>query len=159
MQSIETIVTAEQRMDEIASRDAFKQERVEAELALSNKLRMDMTVAERLMRRVKITRFKTIFSDDLGDVAVETRQMTSTERSRAVELNDLLAQSEKDPDKYADAVKKYKEFAKEITLTPGMDVYYDSDQVSDDVLIAIVTRTFQGTMKLVGESITSFRAE
>jgi len=152
-------VTAEQRHREIEGRELFGKEVVERGEREKEELKLHLSVADRLMRRAQSARFKTVFQDDLGDFAVETRQMTSGERWRAVELNNQLAQSEKAPEKYAEAVEGFKQLAKEITLTPGMDAYYDGDQVSDDIVIAVVSRTFQGTMRLVGEAITSFRAE
>jgi len=156
---MDTIVTAEQRMAEVASREAFRREKEAAEKKQSDALRMNLGVADRLMRRAQLARFKTVFMDDLGDFAVETRQMTSAERARCVALNNRLAASEADPAEYAEAVEGFRQLAKEVTLTPGMDAYYDSDMISDDVLIAVVSRTFQGSMRLVGEAITSFRAE
>ena len=152
-------VTAEQRQREIEARERFKEEVAEHPKREREELERQLSVADRLMRRTHLARFKTVFQDDLGDFAIETRQMTSGERFRAVKLNNQLAQSEKAPEKYAEAVEGFKQLAKEITLTPDMDAYYDGDQVSDDIVIAVVSRTFQGTMRLVGEAITSFRAE
>jgi len=117
------------------------------------------TVAERLMRRVQVTRFRTIFEDDLGEFPVETRQMTSGERFRAVQLTQKLAESGENVERYAEAVKGFKELAAELCVTPGMAEYLGSDDVSDDVVIAIIRNTLQGSMRLVGEALTSFRKE
>lgn len=117
------------------------------------------TVAERLMRRVQVTRFKTVFDDDLGEFPVETRQMTSGERFRAVQLTQKLAESSENVERYAEAIKGFKELAAELCVTPGMGEYLGSDDVGDDVIIAIVRNTLQGSMRLVGEALTSFRKE
>jgi len=111
------------------------------------------------MRRVQVTRFGTVFEDDLGDFAVETRQMTSGERFRAVQLNQLLAQSDREPEKYAEAIHGFRELARELCVTPGLDDYWDGEGVTDDVVIAVVMSTLQQTMLLVGEALTSFRKE
>ena len=111
------------------------------------------------MRRVQVIRFKTVFEDDLGDLVIETRQMTSSERAQAVELNRLLAQSKEDLDKYAEAIQGYKDLASELCITPGVLEYMRSDDVSDDVVIALVQNTLHQSMKLVGEAITSFRSQ
>jgi len=42
-------------------------------------------------------------------------------------------------------------------VTPGVDEYLKSDNVSDDVVVAMVIRTVYGTLETVGESITAFR--
>lgn len=153
------LITREQREREIQERVAFKQGQIIKHDKLSDELRQSLSVADRLMRRADLAKFKTIFTDDLGDFVIETRQLTSSERLQAVTLNNMLAESDKIPEKYMEAIDGFKKLAKEITLTPGMDTYYDSDQVSDDVLIAVVYRTFTGTMQFVGEAITSFRAK
>lgn len=154
-----SVITKEQRDREILERAAFKQMQIIQHDKLSDDLRDNLSVADRLMRRAKLKKFKTVFKDDLGDVEIETRQLSSSERFQATKLFEELSLSEKEPEKYAEAIEGFKKMAKEITVTPNMDVYYDSEMVSDDVVIAIVTRTFQGTMSFVGEAITSFRAE
>ena len=153
------VITREQREKEIEARAAFNQGLIIRHDKLADDLRQNLSVADRLMRRAELVKFKTVFSDDLGDIEIETRQLSSSERFQATKLFDDLALSEKEPKKYAEAVDEFKKMAKEITVTPGMDAYYDSEMVSDDIVIAIVTRTFQGTMSFVGEAITSFRAE
>jgi len=122
-------------------------------------LRAQLSVRDRLMRRVQVTRFKTVFEDDLGDFVVETRQMTSGERFQAVQLNQLLAQSDREPEKYAEAIGGFRELARELCVTPGLDDYWNGEGVSDDVVIAVVMSTLQQTMRLVGEALTSFRKE
>ena len=154
MESVEQerlqIVRESQALKDKVDRDERKQR---------DEIAAQFTVAERLMRRVQVTRFRTIFEDDLGEIAVETRQMTSGERFRAVQLTQMLAESDKNLEKYAEAVKGFKELSAELCVTPGMAEYLGSDDVCDDVVIAIVRNTLQGSMRLVGEALTSFRKE
>ena len=120
-------------------------------------LATQLSIRDRLMRRAEKTTFETVFQDDLGDFAVETRLMTSSERVRALKLNQMLGQGQEDLNKYEDAINGLKELAAEICVTPGVDEYLKSDNVSDDVVVAMVIRTVYGTLETVGESITSFR--
>jgi len=153
------LVTAEQRTNQIAERDAYEHGSQAAEERLANELRDTLSVADRLMRRAEKTTFKTVFQDDLGDFAVETRLMTSSERMKALELNRMLGKGSEDLNNYADAIKGLKELASEICMTPGVDAYLLSDNVSDDVVVSMVLRTVYGTLEKVGESTTSFRKE
>ena len=137
-------------------------ERVDAdEASLKAQIAAGMTVAERLMRKVQVTRFETVFEDDLGDFPIETGQMTSDERSRAMLLMQQLAQaeSEDDAEKYGETVKAFGKFAAELCVTPGMTEYLQSDDVSDDVVIALVLNTLTQSMRLVREAIISFRGQ
>uniref|UniRef100_A0A6M3MBA3 Uncharacterized protein n=1 Tax=viral metagenome TaxID=1070528 RepID=A0A6M3MBA3_9ZZZZ len=120
-------------------------------------LATQLTIRDRLMRRAEKTTFETMFEDDLGEFAVETRLMTSSERMKALKLNQMLGQGQEDLTKYEDAINGLKELAAEICVTPGLDEYLRSDDVSDDVLVAMVLRTVYGTLEKVGESTTSFR--
>jgi len=137
-------------------------ERVDSdEASLKAQIAAGMTIAERLMREVQVTQFKTVFEDDLGDFPIETRQMTSDERSRAMLLMQQLAQaeSEDDAEKYGETVKAFGKFAAELCVTPGMTEYLQSDDVSDDVVIALVLNTLTQSMGLVREAIISFRGQ
>ena len=120
-------------------------------------LETQLTIRDRLMRRTEKTTFETMFEDDLGDFAVETRLMTSSERMKALKLNQMLGQGREDLNKYEEAINGLKELAAEICVTPGLDEYLRSDDVSDDILVAMVLRTIYGTLEKVGESTTSFR--
>jgi len=123
------------------------------------RLAAQFTIAERLMRRVQVTRFKTVFEDDLGEFPIETRQMTGSERYRALGLNQMLSQSGEDVEKYAEAINGFKQLVAELCITPGVAEYLQSDDVSDDVVIALVMNTLRQSMRLVGEAITSFRSQ
>lgn len=120
-------------------------------------LAAQLNIRDRLMRRAEKTTFETMFEDDLGEFAVETRLMTSSERMKALNLNKMLGQGREDLTKYEDAINGLKELAAEICVTPGLDEYLRSDDVSDDILVAMVLRTVYGTLEKVGESTTSFR--
>ncbi|HUW44776.1 MAG TPA: hypothetical protein VMW50_03180 [Dehalococcoidia bacterium] len=117
-----------------------------------------LSIRDRLMRRTEKTVFKTVFRDDLGDFAVETRLMTSSERSDALRMNQMLGQGREDLSKYDEAIKGLKELAAEICVTPGLDEYLRSGDVGDDVVVAMVLRSVYGTLEKVGEA-TSFRKE
>ena len=153
------VITAEQREAEIKDREDFKKNIEAGKRRRREELRMSLSIADRLMRRTQLARFQILFQDDLGDFSIETRQMTSRERFRTTELTNLLDQSEKETKKYTEAIEGLRQLAKEITLTPGMDDYYDSDQVTDEVVLLLVLRTFRGTLKMGGDAITFFREE
>jgi len=137
-------------------------ERADADEAnLKAQIAAGMTIAERLMRKVQVTTFETVFQDDLGDFPIETRQMTADERSRAMLLMQQLAKAESEDDAkiYGETVKAFGKFAAEICVTPGIEGYLQSDDVSDEVLIALVLNTLTQSMRLVREAIISFRPE
>ena len=152
-------VSAEQRQREIEQRESFKEsaEKRKTERKLEDV--RNLGVAERLMRRVQAKRFQIVFEDEEGEFPVETRLMTSNERYQALKLNEVLSKAGENLDQYQEAMAGLKDLAREVTVTPGMDAYYDSDQVSDDVILAVVMRTVYGTLEAVGDSLTSFRRE
>ena len=150
----------QERLQILEEREGLK-DKVEAdEAAEKARLIAELSVKDRLMRRLKVKTFKTVFSDDLGEFTVETRLMTSGERYRALHYNDILAKSEGDAEKYAEAIKGFKELLKDICVTEGLDEeFWESDAVSDDVVIALVMNTLYGSIESVGEAIGSFRKE
>lgn len=131
------------------------------EMKVKAEIAAGMTIAERLMRKVQVTRFETVFKDDLGDFPIETRQMTADERSRAMLLMQQLAKSDSgdDADMYGKTIKAFGKFAAELCVTPGVEEYLLSDDVSDDVVIALVMNTLTRSMGLVREAILSFRGQ
>jgi len=126
------------------------------EEAEREKLIRNLGVKDRLMRRLKTNRIPTVLRDDLGEFTIYSRMMTSGERARATHYNKMWGQAKENPDKYGEAVDGFRELAKEIGL--GLDAdFWDSEAVSDDVIIAFILNALQGTAKAIGDSITSFR--
>lgn len=147
------------RAEENIERAAKLEGAVEAEdKQAADDIAAQLSIRDRLMRRTEKTTFKTVFEDDLGDFIVETRLMTSSERRDALKFNQMLGQGREDLNKYDEAIKGLKGLAAEICVTPGLDEYLRSDDVGDDVLVALVLRSVYGTLEKVGEA-TSFRKE
>lgn len=146
---------AEENIERSAKLEAIV-EREEAEEAAD--IAAQLTIRDRLMRRTEKTTFKTVFEDDLGEFVVEARLMTSSERREALRLNQMLGQGREDLSKYEEAIKGLKDIAAEICVTPGLDEYLRSDDVGDDVVVALVLRSVYGTLEKVGEA-TTFRKE
>jgi len=115
-----------------------------------------LTIRDRLMRRVKSTRIPLRLKDDLGEFTIYSRLLTSGERVRVFHCNSLL----RDPEKYDEALAGFRELAKEIDVTEGLGPdFWDSLDVSDDVVIGFVLNAWAGTNAKIGESITSFRPQ
>lgn len=153
------VITAEQRALEIQAREDFARGLTRYQDEIKDKFIRTLSVADRLMRRIEAKHFETVFVDDLGEFVVETRLMTSSERFHALEINKKIGETGGDLDEYEKLMKQMKQVARDITVTPGMNIYWESDQVSDDVIVALVMRTVYGTLEAVGDSLTSFRGE
>lgn len=128
-----------------------KHEEAERENLIRN-----LGVRDRLMRRLKANRIPTILKDDLGEFTIYSRMITSGERARATKYNKMWGQAQETPEKYGEAVDGFRELAKDISI--GLDAdFWDSEAVSDDVIIAFILNALQGTAKAIGDSVTSFR--
>ena len=126
------------------------------EEAEQEKLVQHLTVKDRLMRRLRANRIPTILKDDLGEFTIYSRMITSGERARATKYNKMWGQAQETPEKYGEAVDGFRELAKDISI--GLDAdFWDSEAVSDDVIIAFILNALQGTAKAIGDSVTSFR--
>ncbi len=145
-------LTDESRRLESKFNDLEAKEREELVRSLSTR--------DRLMRRVKTTKIPLKLKDDLGEFTIYSRLLTSGEREKAFHYNALLAQSQQKPDKYGEALKGFQELAKDISVTDGLGLdFWDSPDVSDDVIIGFVLNALAGTNSKVGESISSFRSQ
>lgn len=150
------LITSVQREQDLKDRENLRNLPEEQRKKKTEEIKSNLSVAERLMRRANTTTFKTMFKDDLGDIEVETRLMTSVERRKALTLNQMMVKGREDIAKYEEAIKGLTEMAVEICVTPGVDEYLQSDLVSDDVVVAMVMRSVYGTLEVVGEATTSF---
>jgi len=122
-------------------------------------LAAQLSVRDRLMRRLQTKTFKTVLEDDLGEFTIETRLMTSGERFRALQYNKAMAEAGNDLEKYAKAIAGFKRLCSEIVVTPGLEGFWEGDDVSDDVVIAVVLNALYGSITAAGDSIGSFRKE
>lgn len=139
---------------EEASRLKDKYEAFEAEER--EKLIKNLSIRDRLMRRVRTTKIPLKLHDDLGEFTIYSRLMTSSEREKAFHYNSLL----RDPDKYNEAINGLREIAKDIDVTEGLGPgFWDSPDVSDDVIIGFVLNALAGTNAKIGDSIASFRPQ
>ena len=146
------------RREILEEREALKRKFEENEERLRREVLSMLSVKDRLMRRLRTKTIKTVLEDDLGEFTIETRLMTSGERYRALQLNKMLRESEGDPEKYAKAINGFKELLVDLCVTPGLDEeFWMSDNVSDDVIIAVILNTLYGSIKLVGDAVASFR--
>lgn len=153
----ETIVTAEQRQKEIKSREDLHERAARRTQEEKEKLIGQLSVRDRLMRRLHHKTFKTILEDDLGEFIIETRLMTSTERLEALKFNEQLRKSEGNVEEYGKAMSGFKSLVKEICATPGLEEYWDSGESSDDVVVSVIMNALYGSIEAVGDSVGSFR--
>src|SRR5512136_2721304 len=91
----------------------------------------NLSMRDRLMRRVKTTKIPLKLKDDLGEFTIYSRLLTSGEREKAFYYNALLAQSQQEPERYGKALKGFRELAKDINITDelGLD-FWESPDVS-----------------------------
>ena len=123
-----------------------------------------LTVAERMMRRSKSKTFTLGFLDEKNDdeIEIEFRLLYSQERRGLMELIDKLQklQGREDVDihMFNTALDELKALVKKVTVTEGMDVYYDSDVCSDGDIFEIARSVMARTTTTL-ESAQSFRDE
>jgi len=120
----------------------------------------NLSIRDRLMRRVKTTKIPLKLKDDLGEFTIYSRLLTSGEREKTFHCNALLTQSQKEPEKYGEALHGFRDLAKDISITEGLEPdFWDSPDVSDDVIIGFVLNALAGTNAKTGEGIGSFRTQ
>ena len=152
-----------QRYKELFERGKLQQNFEDSEIRKmedTNRLLVEnLSVADRLMRRVEHVTFKSYFLDDVGDICIKTRLMTSTERFRAFSLYKKFGElkDNRSTENYQKVLTKMKELAAEVTVTPGMSAYFKSKKVSDDVIIVLIINSLFGSIEAVGNQIRSFR--
>ena len=153
----ETIVTPTQRKQEIESRKAHQKDVEQHTQKEKDNLIQTLSIRDRLQRRLKTKTYKTELEDDLGVFIIETRLMTSEERLNALRFNAKLRTSEGDIDEYSKALQGFKGILKDVCRTPGLEEYWDSDEVSDDVIVAVTMNAVYGSIEAVGDSVGAFR--
>ncbi len=151
------IVTAEQRENEIKTRDNHQKDIEKHTQEEKDVLIKTLSVRDRLQRRLQTKTYKTELQDDLGVFVIETRLMTSEERLNALRFNAQLRNSEGDIEEYSKAIQGFKGVLKDVCRTPGLEEYWDSDDVSDDVIVAVIMNAVYGSIEAVGDSVSSFR--
>jgi len=152
------LITAEQRMREIAHRQEVDAMAAKLEGDKKSAVASNLAVRDRLMRRLNQVRIATPFHDDLGDFNIETRLMTSSERERFMRLNQMLAEAKGSPEKYGDAMKGLKSLVGNLCLTEGLGKrYWESGEPSDDVVLTVMLNTFNAAGQVVLEGLESFR--
>jgi len=153
------MVTKEEREQEIKDRKAFKDFPAEHAKKQVAELAQSLSIAERLMRRLKAKTFKLTLQDDLGDIELEVRMMTTSERLLATSLLSKMSTLDEDVESYIKCLEELKQLAKEITLTDGFAEYADSEAVTEDVLLALILTSISGSKQEFGNDINFFRAE
>ena len=146
-----------ERLQILAERDELKRRFEEDDARLRHELASQLSVRDRLMRRLETETVKTILRDDLGDFKIETRLMTIGEIQRALELDKMYTNG--DPDLMMEAHRAYGELLDEICVTPGLgDGFWSSPDCPAEpaVKAAIVARTAVQSAD-VGRRISSFR--
>jgi len=133
-------------------------ERQDGKAVEKDKLRNQLSIRDRLMRRQEKKSFSVTFEDDLGEFQIKTRMMTSAERQMTFELNQKLTESESDPDLYQDAMGEFKDLAKRICITSGLEEYWE-ENASDDISVGLVMNTLRASIEAVGAAMTSFRVK
>lgn len=153
------LITREMRMAEIAQDEAWEKDvnRKMADVALAP-LR-NLNAAERLLRKAKRKTYYIKIPDpgEPVDITVETRMMTVPEREQALALNEQLKLVGDDQERMKEVMAEFRSLAREITVDPSMDEYWESDYATDDTSILLVMFTTQYSIQEMGETFKSFR--
>ena len=121
-----------------------------------------LSIAERMMRRAKSNTFTLAFVDEKNDdeIEIEFRLLYSQERRELLELiNNIQGITDgEDVDlvKFNAAFDSLKELVKEVTVTPTMNEYYDSEVCQDGDIFEIAMSVMGRTVKTV-EDARQFR--
>lgn len=128
---------------------------------LNHMIQDQLTVRQKLFRRQKIRRIKTVLdSESMGEIVLETRMLLPEERRMALEAYSLMDKTMEDVSNYTRALHDMREVCKAIDATEdedsiGSDEFWDN--VSDDIVIAVILNAVYGGISAVGEGIRSFR--
>lgn len=123
-----------------------------------------LSIAERMMRRAQGKTFKLTFVDEKNDdeIVIEFRLLYSAERRDFLktiqDLQELQEQDEVDLGKLDELIEVLKELVKAVTVTEGMDAYYDSEYCQDGDIYEIALAVMSRTIGMV-EDARSFREE
>jgi len=154
-----TEITREQRADQLRAREEYKKDVEKRRNDLASRDFTELSIAEKLMRRTFDTKVKHIFMHPEGDIVVETRILSSTERRLAISLSQEMGKTENDTDKYDEVLERIKAFVKGIIVTEGVNDYLESPLCTDDVPISLMMNTLFKTISMVGDSVESFRKQ
>lgn len=132
------VITSEQRADELQARRELSELMEDTEVKKQSDLDQNLSVAERMMRRAKSNTFTLEFKDEkYGDsIGIEFRVLYSKERRRILEIINGVQNIDpvKDIEKLNDKLDEFLEIIKAVTVTEGMDAYYDSVCQDSDII-------------------------
>lgn len=123
-----------------------------------------LTVAERMMRRAMTNTFTLTFVDTKHDdeISIEFRLLYTQERRDLLKLIDSIQkmtdEGDVDLDRFNDAFDELKALVKKVTVTPGMNQYYDSEMCQDGDIFEIAMSVMGRTVSAV-EQARGFRDE
>ena len=152
------IISEEQRAKEIEDRKILDEPIETLTEDEKKELAANLQTRDRLMRRLRTRKVTTVLKDDLGEIRLDTRLLTGKERARFLQFNKQLSEAANDADKYNSAMAGLKELVADISLTPDLNRdYWMGDEVSDDVVLTVILKTFNGAAQAVREGVASFR--
>jgi len=138
------IISEEQRAKEIEDRKILDEPIETLTEDEKKELAANLQTRDRLMRRLRTRKVTTVLKDDLGEIRLDTRLLTGKERARFLQYNSAMA--------------GLKELVADISLTPDLNRdYWMGDEVSDDVVLTVILKTFNGAAQAVREGVASFR--
>lgn len=147
-------ISEKDRLLLIAEEDEKKEEEAEQKA---------LSIAERMMRRAQNKTFTLTFLDTGNDdeIPIEFRILYSKERREVLELAEEVLtlqtlESADDISKLNDCMDKLKEYVKAVTVTEGMNNYYDSSLCQDTDIYEIIRAVIARTVGTVEEA-RSFR--
>lgn len=150
------LITKEQRELEMKDRAAVEEEFKAMEIDIKQELIKNLSIRDRLMRRLRHSRIPSFFKDDLGEFKIETRMLTGEERESAIDLNRALIEAGNDLLKTRETMKKIREFLATVSVTP---IDWLDTQLSEDVIMIVFLNTIARTTRSLMEEIDKFRAE
>jgi hypothetical protein len=146
-----------ERLKILAEREGLKRRYEEDEAKLREEIVARMTMKDRLMRRLKTQTFKVILEDDLGDIPIELRLITTSEINKALEYDKMYGSG--DSEKMLQAHKGFSEMLDDICMTEGLRDGFWSDPdcpAEPAIKSALVMRTAVRSAD-IGRRIRSFR--
>lgn len=125
----------------------------------------ELSIAERMMRRAETNTFTITFTDTKNDdeIPIEFRLLYTQERRDLLKLisgiQDLMKDTDTpDIDKLNQAFDELKGLVKNVTITEGMNTYYDSEKCQDGDIFEIAMTVMGRTVSAV-EQARSFREQ
>lgn len=114
-----------------------------------------LTIAERMIRRAISNTFTMTFRDEKNEdeITIEFRMLFSEERRRMLEMiQDVQGLKPSETDQLNRVMDSFKDLIKQVTVTEGMDAYYDSEYCQDADIFEIAASLLQTSVNMLEDA-------